>query len=310
MNPLGYFFFLVIGVLAVWAIRNWYVRWQLSAKSRDRVFAEVEAEQPVGFDVDPEEMSTLARWLFLAGFRSQDAAATYVGCQCLTLTLGLAIPVILLLGGWMRAMERGLQILPGAVGEVFLPFVYLGPWIVGIGIVLIPWLIVRAARRRRIQDVETDLPVYLELFATLSEAGLGFDAALDRILRSQAEGRPLADEFRTFQVELLAGRPRVQSLRRLGNRVEVSSLTVFVSAVVQAEQVGSGLASVLRRQSDDLRDRRREDFLAKAMTLPVKLVFPLVICFLPGIFAITLGPIFFQFFQFADSLLRNRGVLP
>jgi pilus assembly protein TadC len=113
----------------------------------------------------------------------------------------------------------------------------------------------------------------------------------------------LAVEFRTFQGELLAGRPRVQCLRRLARRVDVTSFTVFISALVQSEQVGSGMAEVLRRQADDLRDRRRERALAVAATLPVKLVFPLIICFLPGIFVVTLGPTFNEFFKRADSFL-------
>ncbi len=129
-------------------------------------------------------------------------------------------------------------------------------------------------------------------------------------MRSQPAGRPLADEFRTFQLELLGGRPRVHCLRRLARRAEVTTFTAFVSALVQAEQVGGGVASVLRRQADDLRDRRREQFLARAMTLPVQLVFPLVICFLPGLFVFTLGPVFYQFFQFADAPMRNRGMVP
>jgi tight adherence protein C len=70
--------------------------------------------------------------------------------------------------------------------------------------------------------------------------------------------------------------------------------------------MGAGVAEVLRRQADDLRDRRREHAVALATALPAKLLFPLVICFLPAIFAITLGPTFFQFFQFVDGVIRGR----
>ena len=89
-------------------------------------------------------------------------------------------------------------------------------------------------------------------------------------------------------------------------RIEVPSLSVFISAVVQAEQVGAGIASVLRRQADDLRSRRREDAMAMAMTLPLKQVFPMVICFMPGIFVITLGPTLMEFLRFADSFMGGR----
>jgi tight adherence protein C len=111
-------------------------------------------------------------------------------------------------------------------------------------------------------------------------------------------------------VDLLAGRGRISSLRRLARRVEVLHFTLFVSALVQTEQTSSGVADVLRRQADDLRDRRREQAIAFAMALPVKLLFPLVICFLPGLFVATLGPTFHQFFQFADQIIRSRSPLP
>ena len=78
-----------------------------------------------------------------------------------------------------------------------------------------PWLAVRRARRERVEQVEQDLPIALELLSTLSEAGLGFDAALSHILESAVEDRPLAREFRTYQADLLAGRSRVEALRRL-----------------------------------------------------------------------------------------------
>jgi len=86
------------------------------------------------------------------------------------------------------------------------------------------------------------------------------------------------------------------------------SLSIFVSALVQTEQVGAGVSDVLRRQADDLRGRRREEALTKAASLPVKLLFPLVICFLPGILTATLGPTFYQIFQFLDNIARTRGL--
>lgn len=82
-------------------------------------------------------------------------------------------------------------------------------------------------------------------------------------------------------------------------------MTIFVSALVQAEQVGAGFASVLRTQADDMRGRRRENANMLAQALPVKLVFPLVICFLPGIFVSTLGPVFLQFIDLAEGMTRR-----
>ena len=157
-------------------------------------------------------------------------------------------------------------------------------------------------------QVERDLPVTLELLATLAEAGLGFDAALDRILGSNPADRALVQEFRTFQSEVLAGRSRVECLRRLGRRLDVTSVTILVSALVQAEQIGSGIAEVLRSQAEDLRQRRRERAMEFSMALPVKLLFPLVICFLPGIILFTLGPAFYDLFRLADTYSFRRSM--
>ena len=144
----------------------------------------------------------------------------------------------------------------------------------------------------------------LELFATMGDAGLGFDAALAKIVRAQEDGRPLIAEFVGFQVDMLGGVPRLQALRQLARRVDVTSITTFTSALIQAEQVGASIAETLRHQADDLRDRRREDALLQAQALPVKLVFPLVICFLPGIFVSTLAPVIYQMIEVAGGVLR------
>ena len=116
----------------------------------------------------------------------------------------------------------------------------------------------------------------------------------------------MTTEFRTFQREALTGRPRIVALRRLSRRVDVTSLTIFISAVVQADQIGAGISDVLRLQAEDARNRRRDRALNLAQTLPVKLLFPLVICFLPAIFVVTLGPIILEFLKFAESIM-NKG---
>jgi pilus assembly protein TadC len=154
-------------------------------------------------------------------------------------------------------------------------------------------------------SVEQDLPLALDLLATLAEAGLGFDSALDRILTTQRSNRPLAEDLRLFQIDILAGRQRVEALRRLMQRVDVAWFSIFVSAVIHAEQVGSGLAQTLRTQADDLRMRRRERALALAMAVPVKLLFPLIVCFLPGVMTAALGPVVFQIVQVLDSFLKG-----
>lgn len=292
-------------VLIVWfAVQRYQARW-LSLE-RLRPATEPNGELPSPTLDNLERRSFIGRWLFLAGYRDPRATFLFVSLTMLLIFVGGSLAWLIKTRGLTLTGMRALEAIPGGVGEIFLPIIYLAPWIVAAIVCCFPWLVVQAARRKRVEDVEQDLPVTLELLATLSEAGLGIDGALARVLESQTSDRPLAQELRTFQFDTQGGRSRVECFRRLARRLEVQSLSLFVSAVVQAEQVGAGMASVMRRQADDLRERRRENALALAMTLPVKQLFPMVICFLPAIFVITLGPAFFQFFQYAESLTHGR----
>jgi tight adherence protein C len=276
-------------------------------RSLERLFTE-SADLAERIDGDSVVEGFLRHWLFLAGYRQPIAPTVFVTAMFLAIGVGLATVFAIWNAGMTSELLRNIAQLPPGMGDLCVPIVYLAPWTVFLILTLVPWLVVRRSRRQRVEAAEQDLPISLELLATLSEAGLGFDAALSRVLDSVAEDRPLAREFRTYQSDLLAGRTRVEAMRRLARRLEVSSVTILVSALVQAEQLGSGIAQTLRRQADDLRDRRRERANAFSMALPIKRMFPLVICFMPGIFVWTLGPFFVQLIQFADTFIRVRNI--
>ena len=257
-------------------------------------------------DTDPDQKRGLARWLYLAGFRKSGAAFLFIIATVALTSLGLAIALGVKYSGIQELAEASMTQIPGGVGDTFLPVVWVAPWLILISLVLIPTLSVRSARRGRVQLIEQDLPLALELLSTLSEAGLGFDAGLSRILKTRLAGRPLAEEFRRFQADLLAGRPRTLALRRFSSRMDVGSVSVFTSAMVQADQLGMGIARVLRLQADDVRSRRRERSIAFANSLATKRVIPLVVCFLPGLFVWTLGPAFIQLFQMAETFIQGQ----
>lgn len=261
-------------------------------------------------DGDVREFRTnwFIRWIYLAGFRDPSAPLVFILFTILLLIAGIGFAVLMLALGTVDDLYLLFVSIPGGVGEVFIPLILAAPWLAGIVIALLPTLVVRNARRKRVQKIEQDLPISLDLLATLSEAGISFDAAIDRLIETQEPDRPLVQEFRSFQVDLLAGRGRIESLRRLSRRVEVTWFSIFVSALVQAEQIGAGIAEVIRAQADDLRNRRRERALAFAMAIPIKLLFPLILCFLPGIFVITIGPMFFQLFQAIEGVLQGAGL--
>lgn len=279
-------------------------RWMNREASRRRVLQEdlTGDEQDEAELVDGEVGRGLRRWLFLAGYRAPSAPTVFVVATLFLTGVGLASALWLNASGMIDELVSSAGSVPGGMGDLAAVSLHAAPWIVFLYGAAMPALLVRSRRKARVQAVEQDLPITLELLATMSESGLAFDGSLAKALEAQSVDRPLARELRTFQLETLAGTPRVASFRRLARRLEVPSISIFVSALVQAQQVGSGFAGVLRTQADDLRNRRREKANMLAQALPVKLIFPLVLCFLPGIFVTTLGPTFLQFVSLAESM--------
>jgi tight adherence protein C len=244
------------------------------------------------------------RWLALAGYRSDAALPIFLATTAASLAAAIVGAIAI---QWLVVQRLVAQVAdwPGGIGDALAAILEGGPWIFFAIVAAAPMLVVRAQRQRLVREVERDLPIVLELFATLAQAGLGFDAALTRIVASTPQTRPLIAEFIGFQRDLLAGVPRVQALRHLAQRLDVTTITGFISAIVQAEQVGASVADTLRQQATDLRDRRREQALLLAQSLPVKLVVPLVICFLPSIFVSTLAPVLYQMLQISGTLFRG-----
>jgi tight adherence protein C len=303
MNLFWVVAFWTFGAAVLWAV---FRRQVAASESRRRILDEPSAATAVADRSEPPSWF-LRDWLYQAGFRSPGAVGTFFGITLFAFAVAADIGLLIVLANWHSRAAQLTSLLPAALGDILYPLLLLAPWLVCLVVAALPALVVQSARQRRTMAIERDLPIVLEMMATIGEAGLGFDAALARILQTDLGRTPLAEEFRSFQSDLLAGRPRVEALRRLARRVRVLSLSVVVSAIVQAEQLGMGLAAVLRRQADDLRDRRRERANAFANSLPVKRLLPMVICFLPGLFVWTLGPFFVQIFRMADTFTRLRG---
>jgi len=132
------------------------------------------------------------------------------------------------------------------------------------------------------------LPDCLDLLTISVEAGLGFDAALAKVVEKM-EG-PLVDEFRQALAEVRMGRVRREALRDVAARADDQSITNFIGAIVQAEQLGVPIAKVLQIQSQQLRIVRRQRAEEAAAKAPIKMLFPMVGCIFPTIFIVILGP--------------------
>jgi tight adherence protein C len=163
-------------------------------------------------------------------------------------------------------------------------------WTVGAACIgfLLPELWVFDNTRKRQKKIRKALPDTLDLLAISVEAGLGFDAALNRIC--QKSRNPLTEVFEHYLLELRLGKPRRQALRQIFARTGVSDLNSFVSALIQADQLGVSVARVLRIQSEQLRVKRRQRAEQLAQKASLKMLFPMVMFIFPTIFVVILGP--------------------
>jgi tight adherence protein C len=142
--------------------------------------------------------------------------------------------------------------------------------------------------KARSMDMILQLPDALDLLTISVEAGLGFDAALAKVVEKM-EG-PLVDEFRQALAEVRMGRARRDALRDVATRADAQPVSNFIGAIVQAEQLGVPIAKVLQIQSNQLRIERRQRAEEAAAKAPVKMLFPMVGCIFPTIFIVILGP--------------------
>jgi tight adherence protein C len=144
----------------------------------------------------------------------------------------------------------------------------------------------RASRRR--ESIRQELPDTMDLLTISVEAGLGFDAAMGQCI-SNIKGT-LSDELSRVMQEMQLGVARSQAFRNLDARTDVEELKSFVLAMIQADQFGISVSRVLRAQAAQLRVRRRQRAEEKAMKLPVKMIFPLILCVMPSLFVVVIGP--------------------
>ncbi len=159
-----------------------------------------------------------------------------------------------------------------------------------------PDIWIRDIRKKQVDEVLRSLPSYLDFITMAVEAGLNFSGAVEQA-RKKAPPGPLAIEFGIVLRDIRSGVPRMKALQRMAARLEIQEISSFVNAVVQAEKMGSSLATVLRVQAEQRRSERFQRAEKKAMEAPVKLLGPLVIFIFPTTFIVLGFPIFIKFMQ-------------
>jgi tight adherence protein C len=192
----------------------------------------------------------------------------------------------LVLAGW--AVLTGAPVLLALPG----PVVALAVLAAVIGAYHLPEAVLWSRAQERQQVIGRELPDTLDQMSIAVEAGLGFESAF---ARAAANGSgPLAEELvRTLQ-DVAVGRPRRQAYEALVRRTDVPDLRRFIGAVNQADSYGVAVADVLRTQAEEMRVKRRQRAEAEAMKVPVKVVFPLMLCILPAMLIVVVGPAVLQ----------------
>ena len=152
----------------------------------------------------------------------------------------------------------------------------------------VPDLLTWNAGLKRQQAIQKTLPDALDMLTVSVEAGLGFDAAMSQVTKN-TDG-PLAGEFFRVLQEMQIGKSRSAAFRSMTDRTTVQELRGFVSALVQADTLGVPIGGVLREQSREMRLKRRQRAEEKAMQIPVKILFPMLLFIFPALFVVIIGP--------------------
>jgi tight adherence protein C len=140
----------------------------------------------------------------------------------------------------------------------------------------------------RAKNILETLPDALDLLTISVEAGLGFDAALVKVTE-KLKG-PLSEEFKRAAGEQRVGKSRQEALRGIVERVEQKELGSFISAIIQADQLGVSMSKVLRIQSEQMRGDRRQRAEEKAAKAPILIMLPTIGCIFPSLFIVILAP--------------------
>lgn len=170
---------------------------------------------------------------------------------------------------------------------------YMIPALIGIGY-FYPLIRLNSEVERRQQAIFRAFPDFVDLLTVCLEAGMGLDAALNLVAK-KAQPSPLRDELDYTIQQIRVGQSRSEALKDLARRLDMREVTSFVVAVVQAEQIGTSLSSILRIQSEISRDGRWQKAQELAQKAPIKMLFPMILLIFPNIFLIIFGPLVLEY---------------
>ncbi|TNE42985.1 MAG: type II secretion system F family protein [Sphingomonadales bacterium] len=264
------------------------LREQEQAQAWNRLTAAIEK---AGIPLTDENNSTLRAKLAMAGFPSAAAVRVFTLSR---LVLLFVLPGIYLFLTLNRAE-------PPSLMSLYLWSVCLA----AIGMYLPNlWLSARAERRK--QDIVNGFPDCLDLMLVCVEAGLGLEAAFDRVGREVLRSHPLlAEILSATTLELRAGASREQALRGMATRAHVDEIRAFTTLLIQSDKLGTSIGSTLRVYAGEMREKRRLRAEEKAHRLPVLLSIPLVVCMLPTMIGVLMLPAAIKVVKIVIPIMRG-----
>ncbi len=222
------------------------------------------ALKSAGISSRPSEYRAL-QLVVMMGLSIVMGALAFANIYSITNALGIAYDPLVAVG-----LTLALALLGGLVGMILMTYR------------------LQVLTRTRKTSIQRQLPEVLDLLSVSVEAGLGFDAALLRVTE-RARG-PLIEELKTAYREITLGRTRSEALRALEARTGLDEVKTFVSAIIQAEQLGISLRNVLRSQATQMRLLKRQRVEERAMKAPVKIMIPMALFIFPVLFILLMGP--------------------
>lgn len=224
---------------------------------------------------DSKELSNTKQRLVSAGYRHSSNVSVYYFWK-LVLTLGLGLIVLYITTFFPTLTTLKIVLATGTaafVGSIF-PSYILDKKVI--------------ERKRRIMNAFPDM---LDMLVACSEAGLGLNAALQRVSEEIEPSFPeLGEELALVNAEMLAGVDRIKALRGLAERTDIRDIQGFVSMLSQSVRFGTGIAETLRIYAEEFRDKRMQRAEEMAAKVGTKILFPLIFCFFPSFFLVAVGP--------------------
>jgi tight adherence protein C len=235
----------------------------------------------LGKDKEKPKISDLRLTLIQAGFRYTNAVAVFYGIKAIS-TIVLPLFYLAYVMGASKVSTINLSIAMAAAA---------------LGYYLPNYLLKRALNKRQ-DRIDRALPDVLDLMIVSMEAGLSLQSTLNHVAEEVLRiSKDFYRELRITNAELRTGIPRDNALKNLGERTGVQSVKSLIALMIQSEKMGASIAQSLRTHADFVRVQRAQRAEELAAKMPIKIIFPTLLCIFPAIFIVILGPAAIQIYH-------------